>query len=166
MCLKLHNLPKVCSQPSGLGLQLQQCRRLHVEVPLCPPVLDIVCLDPPSWSQRSVRQLITADKGSPSDPGSDREIDVVSLEVSDDDAFPTWQQEAVMGEHERQSPHLQEIIGRATAALNIELPSDQGPTPSRFDDEVGGQSTRFLVAYPCTNAIWPSSWGRSAAQTW
>lgn len=69
----------------------------------------------------------------------------MSLDISDEDAFPTWQQEAVMGEHEQQSPHLQEIIVSATAALNIELPSDQGPTAFRFDDEVGGQSTRFLV---------------------
>ncbi len=52
-------------------------------------------------------------------------------------------QEPVPGEREQQLTLLREVITRA--ALDIDFPSDQGPAPSRFDDEAGGPSTRFLI---------------------
>ncbi len=82
------------------------------------------------------------DRGCPSSPES--EIDVLSLGPSEgDDMFPGMGQEPVLGEREQQSPLGQEVITRA--ALNIDLPLDQGPAPSYFDDEAGGQSTHFLI---------------------
>ncbi len=50
-----------------------------------------------------------------------------------------------MEEREWQSPLLQEIVNRVAAALNIELPSNQRPASSDFDDEAGGWSTHFLM---------------------
>lgn len=82
--------------------------------------------------------------GCPSE--SEREVDVLSLEPSEeDDVFPLGQQDTVVEECKQQSPLLQEIVRRVAAALNISLASDQGPAPSSFDDEAGGWATCFQM---------------------
>ncbi len=68
------------------------------------------------------------DTGCPSSPESVWEIDVLSLEPSEEeDLFPLGQEPA-LEEREQQSPLLQEITTRVATALNIDLPSDQEPT--------------------------------------
>lgn len=49
---------------------------------------------------------------------------------------------------EKRSPkHLQDLISRAAAALNVDMPPGQGLGPSRFDDDKGGSQPPpgFLV---------------------
>ena len=68
---------------------------------------------------------------------SDEEINVLTVD----------QREVEEDFDEKQLPLLQGLISRATAALRVDMPPDQGPAPSHFDDEMGGFQPlpQFLV---------------------
>ena len=66
---------------------------------------------------------------------------------------------------EKWSPRLQGLISRAAAALRVDMPPDQGPAPSCFDDEMGGFQPLDMGLTSSCRVLEPHQQGRHTPVT-
>lgn len=101
--------------------------------------------------------------------GEDTDVDVVSLFPSDEESVLTAGQgspvaETTPGASELPAvPQLQEVLGRAATALDLTLPEDTHPPPSRFEENVSQPASARVPLLPDFETLILAQFGTPAA---